>query len=235
MIETKLNNLEINELTQEQYESAKESGTLNPDSFYMTPSTENVSDVLPIIKGGTGATIAADARTNLGFEYGSETPTHIPETGDGAIYFKIDDEDDGVTPIEHGGTGAVTGYDALRNLGAMDYVVESGKSGIWNYRKWNSGNAECWMTESVSLIGNTTSGALMGGYYAQTNDPGLPNFPFVFKESYPAAYGVARLGTGTGFAGIGATSEKVYSVSCVGNQNSTTIGGVVIRVEGTWK
>lgn len=25
-----------------------------------------------------------------------------------------------------------------------DFVVEEGKSGSWNYRKWNSGKAECW-------------------------------------------------------------------------------------------
>ena len=25
-----------------------------------------------------------------------------------------------------------------------DYVVEQGTSGIWTYRKWNSGKAECW-------------------------------------------------------------------------------------------
>lgn len=122
MIETKLNNLEINELTEEQYKSAKESGVLNSDAFYMTPSAENVSDVLPVIKGGTNAKTAGEARINLGFEYGEEAPTHIPETGDGAIYFKIDDEDDGVLSIEEGGTNAVTGYDALTNLGLRQYM-----------------------------------------------------------------------------------------------------------------
>ena len=25
-----------------------------------------------------------------------------------------------------------------------DYIVEQGTSGIWTYRKWNSGVAECW-------------------------------------------------------------------------------------------
>ena len=25
-----------------------------------------------------------------------------------------------------------------------DYVVEQGTDGIWTYRKWNSGIAECW-------------------------------------------------------------------------------------------
>lgn len=29
-------------------------------------------------------------------------------------------------------------------LGANDYVVEQGTDGVWNYRKWSSGVAECW-------------------------------------------------------------------------------------------
>ena len=32
-------------------------------------------------------------------------------------------------------------------LPAADYVVEQGTSGIWTYRKWNSGIAECWGRE----------------------------------------------------------------------------------------
>ena len=139
MIETKLNNLEINELTEEQYKNAKESGSLNSDAFYMTPSAENIAEAIPITKGGTNAQTAGEARINLGFEYGSEAPTHIPETGDGAIYFKIDDEDDGVLSIEEGGTGAVTVEEIHQNLGQADYVVEEGTDGNWTYRKWNSG------------------------------------------------------------------------------------------------
>ena len=27
---------------------------------------------------------------------------------------------------------------------SVDYIVEQGTSGIWTYRKWNSGIAECW-------------------------------------------------------------------------------------------
>ena len=30
------------------------------------------------------------------------------------------------------------------NAGAVDYIVEQGISGIWTYRKWNSGILECW-------------------------------------------------------------------------------------------
>ena len=36
------------------------------------------------------------------------------------------------------------------NAGAVDYIVEQGVSGIWTYRKWNSGIAECWGTNNYA-------------------------------------------------------------------------------------
>lgn len=39
-----------------------------------------------------------------------------------------------------------------------DYVVENGSTGIWDYRKWNSGYAECWGNFSVTpSAGNATN------------------------------------------------------------------------------
>ena len=40
---------------------------------------------------------------------------------------------------------------------SVDYIVEQGTSGIWTYRKWNSGIAECWGTTSTSSSGNYTN------------------------------------------------------------------------------
>lgn len=48
------------------------------------------------------------------------------------------------------------------NAGAVDYIVEEGISGIWTYRKWNSGILECWScathTFPTSSIGTGISG-----------------------------------------------------------------------------
>lgn len=32
-----------------------------------------------------------------------------------------------------------------------DFVIEQGKSDFWNYRKWNSGIAECWGTATATI------------------------------------------------------------------------------------
>lgn len=42
--------------------------------------------------------------------------------------------------------------------GTVDWIVEEGTSGIWTYRKWDSGVAECWGTAS----GTTTCNAAFG-------------------------------------------------------------------------
>lgn len=59
-----------------------------------TVSLSNDSYFIPISHGGTSADNEGDARKNLGFNYGTDTPSNIPkrsngETDIGAIYFKI--------------------------------------------------------------------------------------------------------------------------------------------------
>lgn len=85
-------------------------------AFYATGANATPKfGTLPIAEGGTGATSASAARTNLGFTYGTAEPTGTPSTGNGAVYFM---EDDG-TPlsIAEGGTGASTASAARTNLG----------------------------------------------------------------------------------------------------------------------
>ena len=45
------------------------------------------------------------------------------------------------------------------DLGINDYVVEQGTSGIWTYRKWSSGVAECWGSYTTTG-GSSTEGSL---------------------------------------------------------------------------
>lgn len=68
-------------------------------------------EIVPVANGGTGATTAANARTNLGI-----TPANIgaaPEDHDHAA----GDITSGTLPVARGGTGATTAANARTNLG----------------------------------------------------------------------------------------------------------------------
>lgn len=71
-----------------------------------------------------------------------------------------------------------------------DYIVAQGTSGIWTYRKWNSGIAECRCKYDV--IANCTKEE-SGIIYA---DVTLPVFPFTFTSvSYINVYGFSTTGS----------------------------------------
>ena len=59
-----------------------------------------------------------------------------------------------------------------------DYVVEQGVSGIWIYRKWNSGLAECWGQYTYSATASTVWAAPI---YV-TDAAGPQQYPFVFAS-----------------------------------------------------
>lgn len=51
-----------------------------------------------------------------------------------------------------------------------DYIVASGTSGVWTYRKWASGQAECWCTTMISYANDY----VLEGHVA---------FPFTFAAA----------------------------------------------------
>lgn len=60
-------------------------------------------------------------------------------------------------------------FNILDKLG-IDYITEQGTSGVWTYRKWKSGIAECW--GRTEFPATTASGQLPSGV----------NFPFMFAS-----------------------------------------------------
>lgn len=73
------------------------------------------TDIVSINHGGTGASNAANARANIGIQYGTSYPTSTPVTGTGSLYFV--QQENVVTPISEGGTGGTTQDAARTNLG----------------------------------------------------------------------------------------------------------------------
>lgn len=60
----------------------------------------------------------------------------------------------------------------------FDYIVEQGTSGIWYYRKWNSGMAEIW---GMHYVYNVAINVAWGNLY-ESAVLTLPDFPFAFTS-----------------------------------------------------
>lgn len=76
-----------------------------------------------------------------------------------------------------------------------DYIVEQGTSGIWTYRKWASGVAECWGVYNGDNESLTTATAPFASYWLKDIA-----YPFTFIE-YPVVSTTANIGTGYAIMG----------------------------------
>ena len=64
-----------------------------------------------------------------------------------------------------------TAYLMLDAGNTKDYIVETGSTGIWDWRKWNSGAAECWGNLSITpTTGNATNSYTVTLPFAFIND-----------------------------------------------------------------
>lgn len=98
--------------------------------------------------------------------------------------------------------------------GLADFIVEQGTSGIWTYRKWNSGVCECWGATSIS--GLTTQVSL----------------PFTFANtSYDTQVTlINNSNTATNVTAITNLTDKVsFGV------NTVPSGGAKLYIKGRWK
>ena len=109
-----------------------------------------------------------------------------------------------------------------------DYVVEQGTSGIWKYRKWNSGRCEAWASASSSA----TNYVSIGGWNGYTFNTTVPAF-FLTKDNL---FMTCPLAGGTQFcmpSGYAfADNLRLYFVSAGSGAQTIYVNLLLI---GTWK
>ena len=135
------------------------------------------------------------------------------------------------TPLRRWTSDGVTAYTVLDTGLTKDFVTEQGTSGIWTYRKWNSGLAECFGSQPVT---NMLVGTVWGALYCSSRI-NLPTFPFTFKSvpqvnlSWNATY-TALI---DGALGVSTTS---CGYTFIFRADSVTLSGsVAIQAIGKWK
>lgn len=115
--------------------------------------------------------------------------------------------------------------------GQADWIVEWGTSGIWTYRKWYSGIAECW----GQWTGTITNYGTVGTFYGYNVDINLPTGLFISTEE-PICTFACRIGSGHAWPSTNLTTSytkvRPYMVATTSGSQSTVIN---LSVKGHWK
>lgn len=115
----------------------------------------------------------------------------------------------------------------------VDHIVEEGTSGIWTYRKWNSGIAECWgISEKVSAPVDTAWGSVYAKDHVIQSRP----YPFTFA-SQPVANIITHEHSNNFwvFVGKDGTTSQTPTVSVVRPTLMEVTLSVNYYVIGRWK
>lgn len=112
-----------------------------------------------------------------------------------------------------------------------DTVVAQGNSGVWWYRKWASGFAECWCAKTVSATGN---GYSMSAISAPVNVA----FPFPFTSTPLLTYNsIGQSNVNHLVGNISYDQNMVGSVTLhpAAATTATFSGSLIIHAFGRWK
>lgn len=119
----------------------------------------------------------------------------------------------------------------IRNLPS---IVEQGTSGIWTYRKWSDGTAECW-----GLLQWTTTYSAWGNIFYSTGSP-QQNYPSGLFTETPVENVTLLGGGGDGWLGANTTASPTkdktgsyYRLRATTSQSNTAT--IAIHSIGKWK
>lgn len=115
--------------------------------------------------------------------------------------------------------------------GSADYVAEQATSGIWTYRKWDSGIAECWGIQSLGTKAITS--AYGNGFYASADTINLPSGLFTSVTNVQAtSRDTAGYGTWFNVSNISTTAVTGYMYGISSVSTGVTLS---LYVVGKWR
>lgn len=118
--------------------------------------------------------------------------------------------------------------------GSVDWIVEEGTDGIWKYRKWDSGIAECWCHDSTSSL-TWTQYANISPYPLYFSSGWEFSLPFTLIDtSYVVNANCLTLGNNFGWVGRGIKTTSSVTLYIVRNGNSGSCD-MNVMVKGRWK
>lgn len=117
-----------------------------------------------------------------------------------------------------------------------DYIVEEGTDGIWTYRKWDSGIAECWCyTSTPSLTWTAYMASPSVNPYLYYSSGWNINLPFGLTDtSYVLNATCLTTGSNFGWVARGSKTATSFTLYLVRNGN-TGACYVDVSIKGRWK
>lgn len=118
----------------------------------------------------------------------------------------------------------------LQHSVSQDYIVAQGTSGIWFYRKWNSGLAEFCGGKQVSGIGTIT---------VPTTDFPITLTSLLYKSAsaiYASGDKAVFIASGSGASSSNCSTTGTYVIlQDVKDNSSTQVASIEYNVKGMWK
>ena len=115
-----------------------------------------------------------------------------------------------------------------------DYIIEQGTIGIWTYRKWHSGIAECWGNKAWTVSNWTAWGSV---YYSTYS--GTENYPSGLFTSSPVLYWSGLSPSNDCWVGVTGTGDATKTASYYllrPTNGSTSIQAYIeFHAIGRWK
>ncbi len=136
------------------------------------------------------------------------------------------DEDDTVHNVQLWGSATYNGDEVF-----TDYITEQNTSGIWAYRKWNSGISECWSTSYIASGTHTMS--KNGNIFASsTHEYQFPSNLFI---DTPIISANVQQGGGMWAKATGSTTSEKAVIGFLRSNDDTSSINFNMIVKGRWK
>ena len=121
------------------------------------------------------------------------------------------------------------------DLGYGDYIVSQGTSGIWTYRKWASGVAECWANKNCGDIAVTSA---WGALYESANIGSIayPEGLFVAQPIFSSSVSKTTKYSASGIETDGGSASATPSLYLLRATAGTIQGAEIsLAAKGRWK
>lgn len=119
----------------------------------------------------------------------------------------------------------------MQYLESVPHIIESGTSGIWSYRKWSDGTAECWGKKIASV----TTSSSWAGYY--TGIIGSIIYPTGLFMSVPILNVTLKASNFPGHIYIDGyeSASETGIINIAGNDQRTVECHAHLHAKGKWK